>query len=88
MFAFYSSIAIPFVVQIAAVSEKNGTTVISISHLEVDMEVNPPFLATVYQMFSKQKHSDGLIYYYCNPVLRIRDPTFLTPGSGMAKKIT
>jgi hypothetical protein len=33
--------AILFVVQIAAVSEKNGTTVISISHLEVDMEVNP-----------------------------------------------
>jgi hypothetical protein len=25
--------------QIAAVSEKNGTTVISISHLEVEMEV-------------------------------------------------
>jgi hypothetical protein len=41
MFAFHSSIAIPFLVQIAAVSEKNGTTVISISHLEVDMEVNP-----------------------------------------------
>jgi hypothetical protein len=41
MFEFYFSIAIPFVAQIAAVSEKNGTTVISISHLEVDMEVNP-----------------------------------------------
>jgi hypothetical protein len=38
---FIFGIAITFVVQIAAVSEKNGTTVISISHLEVDMEVNP-----------------------------------------------
>ncbi len=56
--------AIPFVVQIAAVSEKNGTTVISISHLEVDMEVNP--LASYYLSgVQEQNLSDGLTYQYC-----------------------
>jgi hypothetical protein len=53
--------AIPFVVQIAAVSEKNGTTVISISHLEVDMEVNP---LSSYRLLGVQEQnlSDGLTY--------------------------
>jgi hypothetical protein len=68
MFAFHSSIAIPFVVQIAAVSEKNGTTVISISHLEVDMEVNP-FLATVSQVLRSSVADPG-------------SGAFLTPGPG------
>jgi hypothetical protein len=64
--AFYFTVAITFVVQIAAVSEKNGTTVISISHLEVDMEVNPlASYRTVSEMFKKQNLSDGLTYQYC-----------------------
>jgi hypothetical protein len=60
--AFYFTVAITFVVQIAAVSEKNGTTVISISHLEVDMEVNP---LSSHHLFKKKNLSDGLTYQYC-----------------------
>jgi hypothetical protein len=88
--AFHSSMAILFVVQIAAVSEKNGTTVISISHLEVDMEVNPlSSYRTVSEMFKKQKRSDGLTCQYCKPVLwtGIRDPVPFCPlDPGWVKK--